>query len=67
MVQTILALGIFFSALTYSVFAILRNLLTKKTSGCGGCAGCEFKHSLKKMQKKKLEPGNLKYLPKTIH
>jgi len=46
MIQNIIALTIVFLAAAYTIYAIVRSFVVKKTSVCGSCTGCSLKDKL---------------------
>ncbi|HLP04195.1 MAG TPA: FeoB-associated Cys-rich membrane protein [Paludibacter sp.] len=48
MLQTIIVYAIILLSIAYSVFAVLKNIRAKDTSGCGDCNGCDIKREITK-------------------
>ncbi len=48
MVQNIIVYVIIAAVIGYSVYAVVKNLKKKDTSGCGDCNGCDIKNELTK-------------------
>ncbi|MFM2291093.1 MAG: hypothetical protein RIS29_906 [Bacteroidota bacterium] len=44
--QTILVYIIIAAVLLYSVYAVIKSLKKKDTSGCGDCHGCDLKNEI---------------------
>lgn len=59
MIQNLIALVIFFFAIGYTIFSVIKNVTAKKSSHCGGCDDCSFKKLPKVSNHKSIEVNNL--------